>query len=256
MSLKYYLGVAISIPLLPVLFYQGKQVRKKVPELPEAMNPQGNAVVSGEKPIQLISLGESTIAGVGVNTHEEGFTGTFAKEFSQLQNRTVNWRVYAKSGYTAKRVLNELVPTIEEREVDIILIGLGGNDTFRLNHPKKWKFTARKLIKTLQEQFPKAFIVFINMPPFKESPVFTPLIKFTLGNLVEILGQELKSLTKEFDNVVFFEDVIVLEEWIERYQMDAVPNDFFSDGVHPSKLTYQTFAKDLALRVSKLKKFD
>ena len=90
------------------------------------------------------------------------------------------------------------------------------------------------------------------MPPFKESPVFTPLIKFTLGNLVEILGHELKSVTQEFDNVIFFEDTVILDEWIERYQMDAVPNDFFSDGVHPSKLTYQTFAKDLAIRVSKL----
>jgi len=254
MSFRYYLGAIISIPLLPLLFYQGKQVRKKVPELPEATGPQGKVIstASEKKEMQLISLGESTMAGVGVETHEEGFTGSFAKEYAELQNQTVHWRVYAKSGYTAKNVLHELIPKIEEQEIDIILIGLGGNDTFSLNHPKRWKRTVRKLIKALQDKFPSAFIVFINMPPFKESPVFTPLIKFTLGNLVEILGHELKSVTREFDNVIFFEDTVVLDEWIERYQMDAVPNDFFSDGVHPSKLTYQTFAKDLAIRVSKL----
>lgn len=251
MSLKYYLGAVISIPLLPLMYFQGTQIRKKVPKLSEAISPQGHCVVSEDKKLQLISLGESTIAGIGVKTHEEGFTGTFAKEFSQLTNQNVDWRVYAKSGYTAKDVLDKLVPKIEETDIDIILIGLGGNDAFTLNHPKRWKKHIKKLIETLQTRFPKALIVFANMPPIKEFPAFTPLIKFTIGNLVEILGLELKSLVKQFDNVIYFDDIITLDEWVERYQIKAGAGDFFSDGVHPSKLTYQTWAKDLALRVSK-----
>jgi lysophospholipase L1-like esterase len=257
MSVRYYLGAIISIPLLPIMYYQGIQIRKKVPKLPEATEPIGQAIsaTSEKTAIQLISLGESTIAGIGVNTHEEGFTGTFAKEFSNETSTTVNWRVYAKSGYTAKDVLEKLVPKIEETDIDIILIGLGGNDAFTLNHPKRWRKKTKQLIETLQEQFPKTLIVFANMPPIKEFPAFTPLIKFTIGNLVEILGQELKSLVQNYENVLYFDDIITLDEWVERYQIKADASAFFSDGVHPSKLTYQTWAKDLALRVSKLNKF-
>jgi len=78
------------------------------------------------------------------------------------------------------------------------------------------------------------------------------LIKFIIGNLVEILGQEVKDLVKNFDRVVYFDDKITLKEWQERLNIDGKLSDFFSDGVHPSKLTYQTWAKDLAIRFAEI----
>ncbi len=253
-NLRYYLGALISIPLLPVLYVQGIQIRKKVPKLPEATGTEGRCIVetNQKKPLQIISLGESTVAGVGVKTHEEGFTGTFARELSNQIGVTIEWRVYAKSGYTAKQVRALLIPKIEEKNPDLILVGLGGNDAFTLNHPKRWRKHIKQLIVDLRKQFPETLIAFTNMPPIKEFPAFTPLIKFVIGNLVEILGHELKSLVENFDRVIYFDDKITLKEWQERLNIDGEPSDFFSDGVHPSKLTYQTWAKDLAQRVSQL----
>ena len=253
-SLRYYLGALISIPLLPILYVHGIQIRKKVPKLPEATGIEGECVVdtTQQRSLQIMSLGESTIAGVGVQTHKEGFTGTFAEELSKQMNRHIQWKVYAKSGYTAKQVRELLVPKIEERHPDLILVGLGGNDAFTLNHPKRWRNQIRQLIVDLRDRFPEALIVFTNMPPIKEFPAFTSLIKFVIGNLVEILGHELKSLAENFDRVIYFDDKITLKEWEERLKIDGQPSDFFSDGVHPSKLTYQTWAKDLAQRVSKM----
>lgn len=258
MSLRYYLGAFISIPLLPLLYYQGIQIRKNVPKLPEATGSQGNCSNDSfqKKPLQIISLGESTIAGVGVKTHEEGFTGTFAKELSERIHRNIEWTVYAKSGYTAKQVQQELIPEIQEDQIDLIVVGLGGNDAFTLNHPKRWRKHMKHLILDLRMRFPKTRIVLTNMPPIKEFPAFTPLIKFVIGNLVEILGDELKSLVNNLDRVMYFDDKITLQEWQERLQIEGEPSDFFSDGVHPSKLTYQTWAKDLAQRISKLDIFD
>lgn len=254
MNVKYYLGALISIPLLPILYYQGIQIRKKVPKLPEATEPQGECFIQNDerKPLQLISLGESTIAGVGVETHAEGFTGTFASELSKQINRNIQWTVYAKSGYTAKQVQQLLVPEIQEKKPDLILVGLGGNDAFILNHPKRWRKHLKQLITGLRTLFPEAQIVFTNMPPIKEFPAFTPLIKFVIGNLVEILGYEVKGLVNNFDQVIYFDDKITLKEWQERLNIDGQPSDFFSDGVHPSKLTYQTWAKDLAIRFAKI----
>lgn len=255
MNIKYTLGALVSIPLLPLMYYQGKKIKASVPVLPEAEGPSGT--VSIEKPkekITLVTLGESTIAGIGVKTHDEGFSGTLAKELSTLMQSNVKWQVYARSGYTAARVREKLVPKITVKQIDIIVIGLGGNDAFTLNRPQRWRRHVRELINDLKQRYPNALIVFCNMPPIKEFPAFTGLIKFTVGNLVEILGKEMAILVKEYDNVHYLEDKISLENWTRKFQIEGSVSDFFSDGVHPSKLTYQTWAKEVAQYINNVLK--
>lgn len=253
MNIRYLSGAIISIPLLPLMYYQGKQIRANVPKLPEAQGVQGQCQPNGksQSTLKVVSIGESTIAGVGVQTHEEGFTGTFANELSRRFNLNVTWQVYARSGYTARRVKEKLIPKITGDHVDLILVGLGGNDAFTLNRPSKWKAETRSLIESLNSKFPGAIIVFCNMPPIKEFPAFTSLIKFTVGNLVEILGEELQKTVDDYENVFYFGEKITLKGWIDKFQLNEKKEDFFSDGVHPSKLTYQVWAKDIANRVSK-----
>ncbi len=256
MNIKYLSGALISIPLLPLMYYQGKQIRASVPKLPEAEGREGQCHINGKtgNTLKVISIGESTIAGVGVQTHDEGFTGTLARELSALFDLNVDWKVYARSGYTAKKVEEIIIPKIDENGADLVVIGLGGNDAFTLNRPSKWKAEIDSLIKSIKSKFPEAILVFCNMPPIKEFPAFTSLIKFTVGNLVEILGDELKEVVGNHRNVFFFGDKITLKGWIEKFQLKDKKEDFFSDGVHPSKLTYQTWAKDIAGEIYKTKK--
>ena len=244
MNFKYLLGALISIPLLPFMYLDGKRIRANVPQLPEAKQPQGIVKKESEKELQIIILGESTVAGVGVEKHEDGFAGMFSKTLSNKSNKTVNWKVYAKSGYTAKQITRLLVPKINEAYADLIVIGLGGNDAFTLNTPFSWKKDIRSLIEKLRAVYPEAIIAFTNMPPIKEFPAFTPLIKFTIGNLVEILGEELKGLVAQIDNTYYNSEIITIDGWTKKLNLANNPDDFFSDGVHPSKLTYQAWAKD------------
>ena len=246
MNAKYLFGSILTIPLLPVMYYHGKQIRAKVPKLPEAKGVEGIINVNADKKLRLLAIGESTIAGVGIETHEEGFTGTLAKELAAKLNASVSWKVYAKSGYTAKKVKEEILPEITEQQADLIVIGLGGNDAFTLNTPSRWRAHSRQLIRAIRAKFIKAPIVFTNMPPIKSFPAFTPLIKFTVGNLVEILGEELEDLISQEEEVYFYSRKITPEDWLERLKVEGEPADFFSDGVHPSRLTYQVWAKDFA----------
>lgn len=248
MNLKYLIGALISLPLLPLMYVQGKKIRSVVPRLPEAKGTTGIAPTpaSSAKKLNLLTIGESTIAGVGVSTHEEGFSGTLARTLAEKLQINVHWRVYAKSGYTARRVVQDLLPTIAEEQAGLIVIGLGANDAFTLNNPNNWKSAIRMLIEALQAQHPNAVLVFCNMPPIKEFPAFTPLIKFTVGNLIELLGQELASVVKEYKNVHYFGEIIKINAWAKKLQIEANYTAFFSDGVHPSKLTYQLWAKDVA----------
>jgi lysophospholipase L1-like esterase len=227
------------------MYLQGRRIRSTVPRLPEATGPEG-VCGSGNGVIRLLCIGESTFAGVGVKTHEEGFAGSLAKALSERMDAAVQWKVYARSGYTARTVREKLVPRIAETEADLIVIGLGGNDAFTLNTPWAWKRDIRGLIEALRQKFGDTPIVFANMPPIREFPAFTPLIRFTIGNLVEILGEALQAITTQLPNVYFSSRTITLSDWITRLGVGARPADFFSDGVHPSRLTYQAWAKDLA----------
>lgn len=255
MSLKYYLGAIIAVPLLPILYFQGKKIRKNVPNLPEARNPKGYIKTSSEKTLKIIVIGESTIAGVGVDFHENGFTGALAKEISLQTNFSILWKVYAKSGFTAKMVRKRLIPAIEDSTADIIVIGLGGNDAFKLNSPDLWMFQINFLIKTLKRKFPKTPIYFTNMPPIKEFPAFTRTIKFVVGNLVEILGKRLQRRVNKKRDVHYNNEIITLKTWQERHNLKGDASIFFSDGVHPSKLTYQVWGKEMAQFIMNTKSF-
>ena len=246
MNIKYTLGALVSIPLLPVLYFQGKKIRKTVPKLPEATGIEGISKGKNDQSFQLITIGESTIAGVGAKTHETAFTGTLAKELAEQTANNIAWKVYAKSGYTAKNVTKKLIKHIVEQPVDLIVVGLGGNDSFTLNSPKGWNKDIRALIARIRESYPTPPIVFINMPPIKEFTAFTGAIKFVIGNLVIHLGKELQKVVKDYENVHYYSKELKYDDMISRLQVDAKPADFFSDGVHPSELAYQIWAKDVA----------
>lgn len=249
--LKYILGSIVSIPLLPILYFQGNTIRKTVPKLQEATGTEGEAKSEGSSTLtRLLVLGESTVAGVGVKTHEEGFAGIFAKELSLRTKKTVHWKVYARSGYTAKKVRFKIVPKIAEYKFDLIVIGLGGNDAFTLNSPKKWSLQIQLLIDELRMRFGEVPIYFTNMPPIKEFPAFTKTMKFVVGNLVELLGEELECVVRRNSNVYYNSEVITIKMWTKRLNINSKENKFFSDGVHPSKYTYQVWAKEMALFVS------
>lgn len=251
MNWKYSLGAIICIPLLPILYFQGKKIKATVPRLPEATGIQGLYSVSSKRTLKMLTIGESTIAGVGVQTHEEGFTGTLAKELAVVFKSNIDWKVYAKSGYAAKKINNHVIPHISEKSADLIVIGIGGNDAFELNTPKTWITDVRELIESLRLKFVKTPILFINIPPIKEFPAFTSLIKFTIGNLVHILGDEMEKLVQDFEHVYYYALKVTCKDYNERYQLKLAPSDFFCDGVHPSKITYQIWAKDVSSYIRK-----
>lgn len=227
------------------MYFHGKRIRETVPRLPEAKGKEGILKHHSKREFRLLCLGESTIAGVGVDTHEEGFAGSLAKELSPILEANIEWEVIAKSGYTAKQVAEKLVPKIDNQP-DLIIIGVGGNDSFQLNSPMQWKKDIQALIDIIRVKHPSTPIAFTNMPAIKEFPAFTWPIRFVVGGLGALLGEALSEVVDVNNNVYFSSEVIDLSVWTKRYKVKNEKSDFFSDGVHPAKLTYQVWAKDFA----------
>ena len=228
------------------MYFQGKKIKATVPRIPEAKGIKGVSSVSSEKSLQMLTIGDSTMASVGVKTHQEGFTGALANELAVKLKNDINWKVYAKNGYNAKKVKEKIINLITEKSIDFIVIGIGGNDAFELNTPKRWNKDVRGLIKTVKLRFIDVPIIFVNMPPLKELPAFTSLLRFTIGNLVSILGKELEKIVNDFENVYYYTKNVNTTELIKRYNLKVKPSEFFSDGIHPSKTTYGIWARDFA----------
>ncbi len=246
-QILFIIGSIISIPLLPFLIYQGKQVRKKVPSLPEADPPNQGRIGSGASHLNLLTLGESTIAGVGVKTHQFGITGHLAKALNQQVNGAVDWEVIAKSGYRAKEVRDMLVPKITNKNYDLIVIGLGGNDTFQMTTPWRWREEFIRLLQALRQKQPTSKIVIANMPPIGQFPAFPWIVQLVLGNLVKLHGMALRDVPQQFQHVYYIDKAIRFENWLTQTSENAKVDDFFSDGVHPSALAYELWAKEIAV---------
>ncbi len=79
----------LTIPLVPIFLFEGNKIRESVPRLPEARGAKLGACGNYKDTISLVTLGESTIAGVGVENHTEGITGQIAVTLSESTQKSV-----------------------------------------------------------------------------------------------------------------------------------------------------------------------
>lgn len=242
--LRYLCHMMLVIPCLPVLLLQARRMKKNIPQLPEASGPDGLVQLDGLRTLRLLVLGESTVAGIGVENHQDGLPGEIARTLSEQLNVTVSWRTYGRSGYRMRRIIEETVPEMENEKVELITIALGGNDAFEMNTPWGWRKDCIDLIDALSDKFPEAKIAFMHLPPIRLFSAFTGGMKWALGNLVEIFGEVLADEIKNHPNAYFHHQIVTLESWRNQTGKELPAEAFFSDGVHPSRLNYELWGKD------------
>lgn len=241
MQTIYLAGAVLILPFAPFLYLQGQYVRRKVGLLPDAAGEKiGRFGDDGEAFVNLLAIGESTVAGLGAKTHETALAGQFARVLSEKIGKSVCWHVIGKNGVTAKRALKELVPQIPaEEKFDYIIVGLGGNDVLKLSSPLKWRRNMLKILHALREKHPESVIFITNVAAVKLSPVLPEPIKFILSHLSRLHNENIKQFVGEFDRVYYYE------------QPESVPPDFFSDGIHPSEAGYKVWSEEIIKTMSR-----
>jgi lysophospholipase L1-like esterase len=230
MQFLYILGGIFILPAVPFLFLQGKYVRRKVGRLPDAAGETAGNIGAHPEIINLLAIGESTVAGVGAQNHNEALTGQFAKHLSAQYGKTVSYFALGESGITVKGTLQRLVPKLPRTDADIILVALGGNDVFTLSSPRKWRRNLTELLTTLREKYPNSKILVANVPMVRDFIALPNPLRFVLSRLAKLHHFNAISLIKEIKNVFYFDDV------------KRVERDFFSDGIHPSPKGYDLWA--------------
>ncbi|SEF51002.1 Lysophospholipase L1 [Halpernia humi] len=239
-KIKYYFPI---IPSLPGLYLESKNIRKILPEMKNAPDLEGEIFIGNKDFLNVLFIGESTISGVGVRTNSEGFSGALSKILAEKLQKSIKWKVFAKSGFNVKKIATEIVPKIPKQKADFIFIGIGGNDAFELTHPETFQENLKNLIKNLKEKFPKTPLVFINFPAVEDFPALTPKLKKLMITWVKSLQERMIEVASRENHVYFDPEIITFSSWKDKLNLDLELEELFSDGIHPSKISYQLWAE-------------
>lgn len=224
---------ALAVPLAPLLAAQALWVRRTTPRLPEAAGPATGSTAGGtcpchapaSPPIRLAVLGESTAAGVGVGTHDEGLAGHLAADLARRTGRPVTWQVAARSGATARRVVADLVGGLAP--ADLAVVALGVNDLLELTRLRAFERDLTELLTLV----PAEHVLVSAMAPVGRFPALPRPLRTVMGLRARAL------------------DEVIARVAGERYAPAELPVEaegfFAADGFHPSARGYQAWAAAL-----------
>lgn len=244
--LKYLVGLMMIVPVAPIIWWQGRQILKSVPSVPEPKDSSGE-IDEGGPSLKLLAIGESSIASIGASTSRLGLVGQTAQYLATKTCQKISWQILAESGLTIKKMLAQLIPQSQKMDFqpDMLIVGVGVNEVFKLNHPAGFRRDLETLIHVLRSNFPGKPLVFIHMPPIRSFPVWTPLLRFFTGELGDIFEEEMEQVINAHALTYYCRDGITLDKFKAKLGRPAEDDDFFSDGVHPSELTYRLWGEEI-----------
>lgn len=244
----YVLRIIFCMPVLPVIYFLGKSIKASIPDLPEASRNIEGKVGDSANLKRILLVGESSISGVGIDDHALGIPGEIGRSLFSKKEISIKWQVIAKSGYKAIDVIDQLTPQLPDEEFDLLILGLGGNDTFQQTPPWVWRKHMATLINLLKNKYPKTHVVISAMPPVADFPVFPLLLQSFMGGHINMLRHTIMDFPLRFSQVSYLSDKVKMQEWLGEDTTDNI-QDFFSDGVHPSEITYQLIGKAIAGKI-------
>ena len=233
------LSRAIAAAQGPVLLSQGRRLRKSTPRLPDAPLPWHGSVDGGgagdpgaaSRPLNLLVIGDSTAAGVGVDHAELGLGGRLAEALAERTGRAVHWRAAGRNGATARDLVRHFLKPALAEPVDLVFLTVGANDALALRSPRAFRRDIRHIIDRTFAAHPDAALLMSSLPAFFRFTLLPDPLRRSLYRHSQALEREARALIAAHP----------------RAHMSPPPppytDGFFaSDDFHPSALGYQDWA--------------
>ena len=236
-SIFGYLIIGVFFPLL---WFQGMKLKREVPRLPTPGDRPYGICKGKVKEFNIVGLGESPMAGVGIAKHALTLTGLTAVKLNKILDCSVNWKILAESGLSLKN-LNKLIKEQSDKNADLILVSMGGNDVFQLTPPWVWKNNINTCVKLLFQKENKPLILFSPVPPVGRFPAIPYPLRIVFGFWEFLLQASLAQAINSMDNAYFLDER--LPDGKEYY---------LEDGIHPSLLAYHPWSEKLAIMTIEL----
>lgn len=189
LHLLWWLTLPLFVLTIP-LGLLAKRRALKMPEAPgERHGTQGGSPGRLDAPLNLLMIGESPVAGVGVSDFQESIAVRVACHLSRTCGRPVRWKAVGRNGIR----LAELLETLADEGIpgSDWVIWLGGvNDTTGLTSLAAWRRQLTALGKLVGESG-SGRPVFCPVPPLHQFSGIPQPLRFQLGLRASMLDSEL-----------------------------------------------------------------
>lgn len=222
-------------PLAPWLAWQGWRALRTVPRLPPPSEP-GGRIPGALPPFRLLGLGDSTIAGVGCDSHARALTGAVAARLAARSGRALDWQAHGASGATAADVRGALLPGALAWHADAVVLSVGVNDAVRGRGAAEFADDLRAIVDAFGAARPAVPVVYAGMAPVGSFPALEP-------PLAALLGHRARRLRLAAARALGGRAVVV------EFPDELAPDTFSRDGFHPGEGGCAVWAEWVAARI-------
>lgn len=227
-SLGYWSAFTLCLP-------QALWVRRHALRLPPAKGPDRGSV-GDRAALRLYAIGDSIIAGVGVEHSSRALPALCAQALSARLGRALDWQAVGRNGAELPCLLELLrQPAAAAPESDVVLVSVGVNHVTGLGSRRRWRLQLAQLLAELRQRHPRALIVLAGIPDLARFPALPSPLRHLLGwrsRQLDRLGAELCARTPGY-----------------LHQATPIPPDpsaFAADGFHPNAEACAVWAEELA----------
>ena len=221
----------VVVLLSPLIMWQGYRTRRDTIRLPEAPGPRAGLAGASDQPkLQIVFLGDSTIAGVGAKSMEKALAGQLIRLLANEYQ--VDYLIKGTNGHRIKDVILS-AQNLKQVPFDYIIIEVGVNDVTKLTSIYQWQQSLKTLTDLLKHRFPAANIIYNGLPPVYLFTALPQPLRMIAGFRTylfdSILARHCKRHRVAYAPIVFSTDIDNLAE----------------DGYHPSEKAYAIWAEGL-----------
>ena len=230
------------VPVAPVIYAQGKRLRRETPRLPDAAQPWSGHVPAPAgsapttpgvpSPLRVLVLGDSTAAGVGADTQDQALPGNLARELSARWHVAVDWRAMGENGATARDLVERFLDDAVAEPYDFVFLTIGANDALGLRSRGAFGGDIRRIIARLREAHPDATIMMSSLPAFFRFELLPHPLKWNLYLHSQSLEAEARSIVAAHPGAIMSPPPPPYSDGF-----------FASDLFHPSEQGYRDWAR-------------
>ncbi|MDH4166116.1 MAG: SGNH/GDSL hydrolase family protein [Gammaproteobacteria bacterium] len=218
--------------LPPVAFLQALRVLLATPRLAPPLGESGRIGADGPDALRIIGVGDSIIAGTGVQQLRDSLTAAYARLLHARTQRPVEWQARGRNGATSASVLRELVPTVPAG--DLYLLSVGVNDVTRRVAADAYGRNVAGIHERLRERAPASAILFAGVPPLERFPALP-------APLNSLLGAQARGLQQAAAEALAGRP----RTYCYSFPETVPPGDFARDGFHPAESAVLAWAGEL-----------
>ncbi len=208
--------------LLPVALVQGLWLRRTAIRLPPAAGPTTGTEGRGAA-LHLLAVGDSIIAGVGLESTRETLPVQFAGELAGRYALSVHWQLEGENGAAVADLPQMLQAQHAANAPDFVLVSIGVNDVTGLTTLDAWRSGLERSLDAVRRRWPGACVLLLGLPPMARFPLLRGPLRLALGRRATMLDQAGKETIRQRECMYHLES-----------RIDADRHGFCQDGFHPA----------------------